>query len=238
VIPFMSDSVTAEIKRLRAEYERRDREIDSDRYAPWDPASSFAYRGRSQLASLMLHRAGVFPRAGDPCLEVGCGSLGWLGDLITWGVRETDLHGIDLDAARINRARERLPVADLRIGSGTELPYQSNTFRLVITSTVFTSILDPTVRRMVANEITRVLAPRGALLWYDFAVNNPRNPQVRKVNRRELRDLFPLLTGEIRSVSLAPPLARLVAPWSWTCAALLEAIPLLRTHLLAVLVNA
>jgi hypothetical protein len=237
-MPCKSESVTAETKRIRTESERREREIHPDCYAPWQPASLFALRGRSQIAALMLHRAGIFPRPGDPCLEVGCGSLGWLGTLITWGVRETDLHGIDLDPVRIKRAQESLPVADLRVGSGTALPYASNTFRLVIASTVFTSILDPTVRRIVADEVSRVLAPRGALLWYDFSVNNPRNSQVRKVNRREVRELFPLLTGEIRSVTLAPPLARFVAPWSWTCAALLEAIPLLRTHLLAVLVKA
>jgi len=130
-----------------------------------------------------------------------------------------------------------LPLADLRIGDATELPYPSNVFRLVIASTVFTSILDSNVRRLVADEISRVLAKGGALLWYDFAFNNPRNPHVRKVSRKELRSLFPLLTGKIRSVTLAPPLARLIAPWSLTLARLLELIPLLRTHLLAVLVK-
>jgi ubiquinone/menaquinone biosynthesis C-methylase UbiE len=236
-MPGEIDGVAAEIERIRAEYGRRQREISSDRYAPWQPASLFGRRVRQQMAVLMLHQAGVFPRSGDPCLEVGFGSLGWLGDLITWGVRETDLHGIELDSERARRAQESLPLADLRIGNATELPYERNTFRLVIASTVFTSILDTNVRLTVAAEITRVLAPGGALLWYDFAINNPWNSQVRKVNRRELRKLFPLLTGRIRSLTLAPPLARLVCPWSLTCATLLEAIPLLRTHLLAVLVK-
>ncbi len=53
----------------------------------------------------MLHRAGVFPKAGDPCLEVGFGWLGWLGNLLSWGVRERDLHGIDLNPAKVNRGR-------------------------------------------------------------------------------------------------------------------------------------
>jgi hypothetical protein len=73
-------------------------------------------------------------------------------------------------------------------------------------------------------------------LWYDFAVNNPKNPNVRKVSRREIRRLFPTLNGEIKSVSLAAPLARLVAS-NQAVAAVLETVPILRTHLLGVLVS-
>ncbi len=153
------------------------------------------------------------------------------------GVRERDLHGIDRDPIEVNRGREVLPPADLRAGDVSNLPWESNRFRLVIASTLFTSLLDQGVRQRAADEITRVLAKGGALLWYDLAVNNPRNPAVRKVSRQELRQLFPRLAGEIRSVTLAPPLARLVAPRSWVLATLMEAIPLLRTHLLAVLVK-
>jgi ubiquinone/menaquinone biosynthesis C-methylase UbiE len=192
---------------------------------------------RLRAAAVMLHQTGVFPKAGDPCLEVGFGWLGWLGTLLNWGVRERDLHGIDLDPEQVNRGREVLPLADLRVGDASNLPWENNRFRLVIASTLFTSLLDQNVRHLAADEITRVLAGGGALLWYDFAVNSLRNPAVRKVNRRELQQLFPRLTGKIRSVTLAPPLARLVAPRSWALATLIEAIPLLRTHLLAVLVK-
>jgi ubiquinone/menaquinone biosynthesis C-methylase UbiE len=128
-----------------------------------------------------------------------------------------------------------LPAADLRVGDASHLPWPASTFRLVVASTVFTSILDGSVRRVVASEATRVLTSDGALLWYDFAVNNPRNAHARGVRRRELRELFPTLRGRIESVTLAPPLARFVARRSWTLATVLEAIPLLRTHLVAVL---
>jgi len=83
-----------------------------------------------------------------------------------------------------------------------------------------------------------VLAPGGALLWYDFAFNNPKNPHVRGISRSEVRKLFPQLVGKIKSVTLAPPLARLIVPRSWTLATFLEAVPFLRTHLLAVLIKA
>jgi ubiquinone/menaquinone biosynthesis C-methylase UbiE len=233
-----NDILAAERERIQAEYERRDKELNQDLYAPWQPAPIFMHTGRKRVASMMLHRAGLIPFDGEPCLEIGFGSIGWLPDLITWGARETDLHGIELNPERVSRAKQILPQADLRAGDAGALPWESDQFKLVVASTVFTSILNDTVRRMVAQEIVRVLAPGGALLWYDFAFNNPKNAQVRGVGRKELRNLFPQLQAEIRSVTLAPPLARFFAPRSWAIASLLEAIPLLRTHLLAVMVKA
>jgi len=232
-----NDILAAERARIKSEYARRDREITRDLYAPWEPAPIFMHTGRKRAASLLLLRAGLIPFNDDQCLEIGFGSMGWLPDLIMWGVRETDLHGIELNSERVDLVRQILPQADLRVGDAGSLPWDANMFRLVIASTVFTSILNNAVRRTVAREIVRVLAPGGALLWYDFAVNNPKNPQVRGVGRKELRELFPELRGEIKSVTLAPPLARFFAPRSWTIASLLEAIPVLRTHLLAVMVK-
>jgi len=227
-----------ERQRILLEYERREREIASDRYAPWQPAHRLELDGRKRTAAQMLQRAGVFPRGGDRCLEVGFGGVSWLGELISWGVRAPDLHGIDLDQNRVRKSHEILPTADLRAGDASELPWSNDTFQLIIASTLFTSILDSNVRRLVADEILRVLAPGGALLWYDFAFNNPRNSNVRGIKKAELKNLFPGLAGKIRSVTLAPPIARLIAPRSWALAAILETIPLLRTHLLAVLIKA
>jgi ubiquinone/menaquinone biosynthesis C-methylase UbiE len=211
--------------------------VDVSLYAPWQPGELLLRSERKRLAAQMLYQAGAFPSARRQCLEVGYGTIGWLGELISWGVPETNLHGIEADASRAHCARAILPCADLRIGDACDLPWNDNSFQLVIASTVFTSIRDDRAQSQIAGEITRVLSPGGALLWYDFAVPSPRNPNVRRITRRKLRQLFPQLAGHIRSVSLAPPLARLVAPRSWTLAALLEAIPLLRTHLLAVLVK-
>lgn len=223
--------------RIVAEYRRRERELPADRYAPWRPEEILARNERRRAGALALREAGVFPAPGQRCLEIGYGSLGWLGELMCWGLRETDLHGIELDPVRAQRARDAFPAADLRVGDATALPWEDGTFRLVVASTVFTSILDPAMRRTVAREIERVLSVGGALLWYDFRVDNRRNPNVRGVARGELRALFPRLDGTVRSVTLAPPLARLIAPRSWLLANLFEGVPVLRTHLLGALIK-
>lgn len=73
--------------------------------------------------------------------------------------------------------------------------------------------------------------------WYDFAFNNSANKNVRKASHDELRRLFPKLRGEVWKLTLAPPLARLIAPHTWILAVVLSAVPFLRTHLLAVLLK-
>jgi hypothetical protein len=91
------------------------------------------------------------------------------------------------------------------------------------------------VRKEVAGEIVRVLRPGGAVLWYDFRVDNPANPNVRGISRSSIRALFPELRYHLRSLTLIPPLARRVVPVSWTLAIVLERLPFLRSHILGVL---
>jgi SAM-dependent methyltransferase len=231
------ESDIGERQRVLAEYSRREREVDPNLYAPWAAAFEFMQDTAVHAAAQILHRSGVFPGHQAQCMEIGFGYMGWLAHLIQWGIPEKNLHGIELFAQRAERVREILPLADLRIGDAASLPWEDDVFQLVVASTVFTSILNVETRCKVAAEISRVPAPGGALLWYDFAVNNPRNQNVRKVGRSELRRLFPALQGEIRSITLAPPLARCFAPRSIALATLLEAIPWLRTHLIAALVK-
>ena len=225
-------AVARERERLLAENRNC---TDVARWAPWRPEEIFMRTQRRRVAARLLVRAGAFPKAGQRCLEVGHATLGWLGELLGWGLRETDLHGIELDAERARVAQQAFPSADLRVGDATALPWEGASFQLVIVSTVFSSILNPLVRNYLAREVERVIAPGGALLFYDFAVTNPANDQVRGISRGEILRLFPGLRGEVRTVTLAPPLARAIAPWSWTLATCLEAAPFLRTHLLGVL---
>lgn len=223
--------------RIRTEYRRREQNLDPERYAPWNPAEMFLVQDRRRHAAQLLHAANRFPDTTSRCLEIGFGRCGWLPTLIGWGASEANLFGVEIDPGRGAEARRRLPAAQLVLADGGSLPWLAGEFHLVVLSLVMTSVLDGESRRRIAAEVERVLAPGGALLWYDFAIDNPRNRQVRAVGSSELRELFPALAGRIRSASLAPPLARLVAPRSRWVAELLNCLPFLRTHLLAVLLK-
>jgi hypothetical protein len=100
---------------------------------------------------------------------------------------------------------------------------------------MFSSILDASVKRRAAAEMARVLAPGGLVLWYDFFVNNPRNPNVRGVGRHEVGELFPGFDLRWRRVTLAPPLVRALVPRLRPLAGALQGLRVLNTHALATL---
>jgi len=215
----------SEADRILEELRRREREIPVDFYSLDRPANRFLRQ--SQERALRT----IGPLAGKRVLEVGCGSGNWLEML----KGATSLSGIDLDPGRASRAAARFPEADIRAGDASRLPWASGSFDLVLQSTVFSSILDVEMRRAVASEMLRVLAPGGAVLWYDFFVDNPSNPHVRGVRRREIEALFPGCRVTLRRTTLAPPLARRIVPVSWTLAALLESLRVLDTHYFGVI---
>ena len=149
------------------------------------------------------------------------------------GLNHTRLAGIDLVPERVEKARARLGGADIREGDASELPFEEGAFDVVLQSMMFSSILDASVKRRAAAEMARVLAPGGLVLWYDFFVNNPRNPNVRGVGRREVEELFPGFDLRWRRVTLAPPLVRALAPRLRPLAGALQGLRVLNTHALA-----
>lgn len=219
----------SEADRILEELRRREREIPADFYSLDRPANRFLRHGQERALRQALEALG--PLAEKRVLEVGCGSGNWLERLR--GAKS--LAGIDLDPGRAARAAARFPGADIRAGDASRLPWESGSFDLVLQSTVFSSILDPGMRKAVASEMLRVLAPDGAILWYDFFVDNPANPHVRGVRRREIEALFPGCRISLRRATLAPPLARRIVPLSWTLASLLESLRVLDTHFFGVI---
>ena len=225
----------SEADRIRAEYDRRQREIPSDFYAFDRAPNLFFLHGRERALRDLLGQNGLLPLTGKRLLEIGCGNGEWFSTFQRLGLARPDLAGIDLDQSRIDGARRVAPEADLRAGDATKLPWPDSSFDLVFQSTVFSSILDESMRREVAAQMLRVLKPGGAILWYDFSFDNPRNPAVRGVRKAQVAALFPQLKATFTRVTLAPPLARRLVPLSWTVSSLLESLKLLNTHLLAIL---
>jgi SAM-dependent methyltransferase len=134
---------------------------------------------------------------------------------------------------RLAQARERLPggVA-LLAGDATLAPVPPGSQDIVLQATVFSSLLDDAVQQALADAMWRWLKPGGAILWYDFTVDNPHNAQVRGVPLARLRQLFPRAVCNQR-ITLAPPIARRVVRVHPALYTVFNALPLLRTHLLA-----
>jgi len=226
---------SAELDRIRSEYERRAREVDADTYQPARPANLFMRQAVERGFLRALERGGLLPLAGKRILEVGCGVGQWLADLETWGAQREQLAGIDLISERAERARLRVPGAEVHHGSASELPWSDQSFDVVLQVMLLSSVLDDGLRRQIAAEMSRVLASGGALVSLDFFVGNPVNRSVRALTRTDLRAIFPGYAIRARRVMLAPPLARALVPRAWWAASLLQATHLFDTHAVAVL---
>jgi SAM-dependent methyltransferase len=218
-----------ELERLRTVY----REIRPPLAARWSPEN----RGnRAMLAELdrrierLVAERGLLEAGDEEILDVGCGYGHFLGTMRSLGTPAAALHGLDLLPERIAYACEHHPGIDFRAGRADRLPYADSTFSLVLFFSVFTSIVDESMRARIAAESRRVLRPGGAILWYDFRFDNPWNPHVRGMRRRDIARLFPGFALELDTVTLLPPLARRLGRLTQVAYPLLAATPALRTH--------
>lgn len=230
--PALEPAPETETEALRQRYARR--RPDDPRYHPLDAAALWARQERERALRGWLVEPGAKPVAALCAIEVGCGDGNGLLDLMRLGFDPARLAGVELLAERHALARWRLPQA-LRLwcGDATLAEVGDGAWDLVFVSTVFSSLLDPAFQRTLADALWRWLRPGGAVVCYDFAVDNPRNPDVRGVPVQRLRELFPQGRMRVRRVTLAPPLARTVARVHPALITLLNALPLLRTHRLA-----
>jgi ubiquinone/menaquinone biosynthesis C-methylase UbiE len=219
-----------EENRIQEAYARRE---CGDLYSFFNPGNLFMVQGRERQILDLLKNSGFGNLKERKILEVGCGAGFWLREFIKWGANPPNLHGIDLIPDRIAHAKNLCPAAvTLRCGNAESLNFSDGFFDLLLQSTVFTSILDYKMKQRIASEMLRVLKPDGLILWYDYHINNPWNPDVRGVKKREIYRLFPGCRIDLKRITLAPPLCRALAPYSTVLCCLLEKIPMVCTHYL------
>lgn len=222
---------SAQAQAVVQRYARR-RSADP-RYSILNPDVWMTLQERQRAVLRGLAARGLDP-AGLRLIEVGCGEGGNLLELLRIGFAPENTSGIELIEGRFNVARERLPQAlQMHCGDALALELPGASQDIVFVSTVFSSILDAPTQRALAGLMWHWLRPGGSVLWYDFAVDNPRNPDVRGVARSRLRELFPQGLFDAQRITLAPPIARRVCRVHPSLYTAFNTIPLLRTHLLA-----
>jgi SAM-dependent methyltransferase len=218
----------SELDQIAARYARRGQ---GDRYSLLRPEVWQMWQERQRaLLRLLATRPGT--PADWRATEVGCGAGGNLLDLLRLGLLPAHLTGIELLPERLTAARAALPEGvRLLAGDASTADVTPGSQDLVLQSTVFSSILDDALQQRVADAMWAWLKPGGAVVWYDFTVNSPRNPDVRGVPLARVRELFPQGRFTARRVTLAPPLAR-AFPAAY---AVFNLIPWLRTHRLVLI---
>ncbi|MCC7446402.1 MAG: class I SAM-dependent methyltransferase [Anaerolineae bacterium] len=231
--PVYPSDAPDDLARLRTEYANREKRSGTRyTYSRFNTAYLFTIQQRERAVLRLLRQMGLYTLADKRVLEVGCGRGGVLLEHLAYGAQPHLLYGTDLLEDRVQDARRLLPHVSLSVSDGQRLPYRSNSFDLVVQYTMLSSILDDAIQINIANEMRRVLCkPQGAVIWYDFWLN-PVNPQTRGLRLAAVKRLFPGAAFTVRKITLAPPLARRLAPVSWTLCLLLEKLGLLNTHYL------
>ena len=233
-IDMKDPDVAREERRIKSAYQKINK--PASYYSWFDQGNLFLIHERERLILQRLRRHDREPLAGSRFLEVGCGSGHWLREFIKWGVAPNDVTGIDLREEVLPIAANLCPQGvTLQCMNGSTLDFPDESFDLVLQSLVFTSILDDGMKHHMAQEMLRVLKKTGLLVWYDFHVNNPWNPNVRGVRKAEIMRLFPNCHIELERVSLAFPVAKFFAPWSWMTCYFLSWLRFLNTHYLGVI---
>ena len=205
-------NVDDELERARRVYEAlADNPAYSSLYEPLRPANLFTTQERMWILAELLRRSGVSTLAGLDILDVGCGG-----------------------GAVARRLRRILPMARIETGSAHEMPFPDSSFDIVSQFVVFSSVVDPQVRRSIAAEMLRVLRPGGLILWWDIRKVRP-TPDIVPIPMSEIRALFPGCSVRARSTTLGWKAVRIVAPRSRAAAHLLQRLPFLCSHLAAVI---
>lgn len=224
-----------EIERIRKAYEKRKIEKKTKLYSYFNKANLFTVHQREKILLNALKKFNFLDLSDKKILDLGCGTGGVLRDFIKYGANPENCFGIDLLEDRIDEGKKLSPNVEFRCGNAENLPYEDKTFDIVLSFTVFSSILDNRMKKNIAKEMLRVLNSNGLIIWYDYWVSKPTNPDVKGLSKREIKRLFPRCEIRLKQITLAPPIARAIAPHSWLLCYLLEKMPILKTHYLAVI---
>ena len=218
----------SEFNRIRGVYKDRVKSGKSSKYSWFLPYAGYRQSIKFRMFSKALKYSFDKNISNIKVLDVGCGTGSFLRQLIEWGVSPVHLTGVDFIDSRLVMAEKMSPSSiDWHL---RELNSKKE-FNLVSAHTVFSSILDDPERQLLADQMWKQVCKGGWIMIFDFRYNNPSNPDVRRVTRKELDGRWPGSEKIYLTDMLAPPLARKLIGKSYLAAEILTLFfPFLRSH--------
>lgn len=222
-----------EDSRVEAAYRRRDNSV----YSRFNPGQLYLVHQQEREFLRALGSVGIDGEklSRFRIFEVGCGSGGMLRSFERWGADPSLCSGADIRQDVIELGRKISPNIELFRADCADTGMNASSYDMVVQNITFSSVLDGAHRKAMAREMARIVVPGGLVVWCDLRYDNPRNPDVVGIGKRELKGLFPDCRCELcKPVMLVPPLARRLARVSRCLCDLLYLFPWLRGHYLAV----
>jgi ubiquinone/menaquinone biosynthesis C-methylase UbiE len=217
-----------ERERLSGIYERYARSVRSRRAWSADNAGNMAIR--DELVARALEALGARLLDAHAVLDAGCGSGWWLERLEHHRPVGAALHGVELLPERAAAARRRAPAAAIVEADVRALPYQDRAFDVVTLFTVLSSMPRPSDAARAIAECRRVLLPGGALLIWEPRLPNPLNRDTIAINGSLLAHALHGTRVQASSITVLPPLARLLGDRTPSWYPRLARMAPLRTH--------
>lgn len=166
------------------------------RYQFYAPLYRFAARPLEKGRRRAIER--IAPTPGERILILGSGPGMDLPHL----PRESSITALDAAPAMVRRTRDRARElgmdVDAQVGDARNLPYESDSFDVVLLHLILTVVPDP---RTVAKEAERVLKPSGRISIYDkFIPDNTKPSFLRRVLNPVTRFFFSDITESLEPI--------------------------------------
>ncbi len=221
-----------EIANIKRRYLDR-KNIPLLKYNPLNPAIYMINQEKERVFIKWLKKFDLSVIQNLRLLEIGCGGGQNLLQFIKLGFSPNLLVGNELLSERVESAKKKLP-NDLKIieGDALKVNLPLGYFDIVFQSMVFSSILNKEFKYALAQKMWKLVKPGGGILWYDFIYDNPKNPDVKGIPFKEVRELFPYSDIQKWRVTLAPPISRVVTSIHPLLYNVINIFPLLRSHIL------
>lgn len=216
------------LARLRATYRRYTTSGYAERWAGGGTGVKLSVDERNTWLAAAVGEAGTV-------VDLGCGSGGLALLLAEREQKPARYIGLDLLDENIAAASAAVPWGEFVAGSADRLPIRDETADLVVAATLLSSLREAFLQEAVAAEVARVLRRGGRLVVYDIRYPSPRNRSVVPVTVRRLKRLFPGWPIDARTITLLPPIARSALGAGDKRYRFFASIPLLRSHVAAVL---
>jgi ubiquinone/menaquinone biosynthesis C-methylase UbiE len=175
--------------------------------ATWSLENPGNRAARQELTAALLRVVATEIRGSGSLLDCGCGN-GWLlATLLHSGVEAERLYGAEVDPARLEAARRRIPGATIVKADAAALPFPDEAFDAVFFVVSLSSMGPAAKARSALAEGLRVLVSGGLLAVYEPRLPNPCNHSTRRLRRADLRAAG-VTPAASRSLTLLPPLGR------------------------------
>jgi SAM-dependent methyltransferase len=194
------------------------------------PGNLLMVQERERFLAGFLRRAGLHSLDETRVFEAGCSTGYNLRQMVQWGGRPENMAGIDLDPAAVDYCKAHAPEIRVHSGSADAISEPDESFDLAFAFTLFSSVPDEEVSAGIARELARIVRPGGFIIVYDMRRRSPGNRNVHPISAEDIRRWFPRAPMRVRTITLAPPIARRAGRWAPWMYAPLSKIPFLRTH--------